>query len=88
MNIKDATSGFVGYTNKALLSLNLDNIKFNGYAFQIEMKFKLWKKNFKLKEHQIVFVNRTLGKSKMNKNIILEAITGVIKLKLDSLFKK
>jgi dolichol-phosphate mannosyltransferase len=66
----------------------LDNIKFNGYAFQIEMKFKLWKKNFKLKEHQIVFVNRTLGKSKMNKNIILEAITGVIKLKLDSLFKK
>ena len=88
MKIKDATSGFVGYTNKALLSLNLDNIKFNGYAFQIEMKFKLWKKNFKLKEHQIVFVNRTLGKSKMNKNIILEAITGVIKLKLDSLFKK
>jgi dolichol-phosphate mannosyltransferase len=88
MNIKDATSGFVGYTNKALLSLNLDNIKFNGYAFQIEMKFKLWKKNFKLKEHQIVFVNRTLGKSKMNKNIILEAITGVIKLKLDSLLKK
>ena len=88
MKIKDATSGFVGYTNKALLSLNLDNIKFNGYAFQIEMKFKLWKKNFKLKEHQIVFVNRTLGKSKMNKNIILEAITGVIKLKLDSLLKK
>jgi len=88
MKVKDATSGFVGYTNKALLSLNLNNIKFNGYAFQIEMKFKLWKKNFKLKEHQIVFVNRTLGKSKMNKNIILEAITGVIKLKLDSLFKK
>ena len=88
MKIKDATSGFVGYTNKALLSLDLSNIKFNGYAFQIEMKFKLWKKNFKLKEHQIVFVNRTMGKSKMNKNIILEAITGVIKLKLDSLFKK
>mgnify|MGYP003998919415 FL=1 len=88
MKVKDATSGFVGYTNKALLSLNLNNIKFNGYAFQIEMKFKLWKKNFKLKEHQIVFVNRISGKSKMNKNIILEAITGVIKLKLDSLFKK
>ncbi len=87
MKIKDATSGFVGYTNKALLSLDLSNIKFNGYAFQIEMKFKLWKKNFKLKEHQIVFVNRISGKSKMNKNIILEAITGVIKLKLDSLFK-
>ncbi len=88
MKVKDATSGFVGYTNKALLSLNLNNIKFNGYAFQIEMKFKLWKKNFKLKEHQIVFVNRISGKSKMNKNIMLEAITGVIKLKLDSLFKK
>ena len=88
MKVKDATSGFVGYTNKALLSLNLNNIKFNGYAFQIEMKFKLWKKNFKLKEHQIVFVNRISGKSKMNKNIILEALTGVIKLKLDSLFKK
>ena len=87
MKIKDATSGFVGYTNKALLSLDLSNIKFNGYAFQIEMKFKLWKKNFKLKEHQIVFVNRISGKSKMNKNIIFEAITGVIKLKLDSLFK-
>ena len=88
MKVKDATSGFVGYTNKALLSLNLNNIKFNGYAFQIEMKFKLWKKNFKLKKHQIVFVNRISGKSRMNKNIILEAITGVIKLKLDSLFKK
>ncbi len=88
MKVKDATSGFVGYTNKALLSLNLNNIKFNGYAFQIEIKFKLWKKNFKLKEHQIVFVNRISGKSKMNKNIILEAITGVIKLKLDSLLKK
>ncbi len=87
MKIKDATSGFVGYTNKALLSLDLSNIKFNGYAFQIEMKFKLWKKNFKLKEHQIIFVNRISGKSKMNKNIILEAITGVLKLKLDSLFK-
>ena len=49
----DATSGFVGYTNKALLSLNLDNIKFNGYAFQIEMKFKLWKKNFKLNSSSI-----------------------------------
>ena len=88
MKIKDSTSGFVGYTFKALLSLDLNNIKFNGYAFQIEMKFKLWKKNFKLKEHQIVFVNRISGKSKMDKNIILEAIIGVIKLKLDSVLKK
>ena len=71
MPIKDATSGFVGYTKNALSSIELSEIKFNGYAFQIEMKFKLWKKNFKLKEHQIIFVNRKLGKSKMNHSIIL-----------------
>ena len=87
MPVKDATSGFIGYTNESLSSLNIDNIKFNGYAFQIEMKFKLWKKNFKLMEHQIIFVNRKSGKSKMDKNIILEAIFGVIRLKLNSLFK-
>ena len=73
MPVKDATSGFIGYTNESLSSLNIDNIKFNGYAFQIEMKFKLWKKNFKLREHQIIFVNRKSGKSKMDKNIIFEA---------------
>jgi len=87
MPIKDATSGFVGYTKNALSSIELNNIKFNGYAFQIEMKFKLWKKNFKLKEHQIIFVNRKLGKSKMNQSIIFEAIIGVIKLKINSFFK-
>ena len=87
MPVKDATSGFIGYTNESLSSLNIDNIKFNGYAFQIEMKFKLWKKNFKLMEHQIIFVNRKSGKSKMDKNIIFEAIFGVIRLKLNSLFK-
>ena len=87
MPVKDATSGFIGYTNESLSSLNIDNIKFNGYAFQIEMKFKLWKKNFKLREHQIIFVNRKSGKSKMDKNIIFEAIFGVIRLKLNSIFK-
>ena len=87
MPVKDATSGFIGYTNESLSSLNIDNIKFNGYAFQIEIKFKLWKKNFKLMEHQIIFVNRKSGKSKMDKNIIFEAIFGVIRLKLNSLFK-
>ncbi len=87
MPIKDATSGFIGYTNESLSSLNIDNIKFNGYAFQIEMKFKLWKKNFKLREHQIIFVNRKSGKSKMDKNIIFEAIFGVIILKINSIFK-
>ena len=88
MPVKDSTSGFIGYSNEALSSLNIDKIKFNGYAFQIEMKFKLWKKNFKLKEHQIIFVNREHGKSKMDKNIIFEAIIGVIKLKVNSIFKK
>ena len=88
MPIKDSTSGFVGYSIEALSSLDINKIKFNGYAFQIEMKFKLWKKKFKLKEHQIIFVNRELGDSKMNKNIIFEAIIGVIKLKLNSILKK
>jgi len=87
MPIKDATSGFIGYSNQALSSLELSEINFNGYAFQIEMKFKLWKKKFKLKEHQIIFVNRKLGKSKMDHNIIFEAIFGVIKLKINSFFK-
>lgn len=87
MPIKDSTSGFIGYTREALSSLNINKIKFNGYAFQIEMKFKLWKKNFKLREHQIIFVNRKSGKSKMDKNIIFEAIFGVIILKINSIFK-
>ena len=87
MPIKDSTSGFIGYSREALSSLNINKIKFNGYAFQIEMKFKLWKKNFKLREHQIIFVNRKSGKSKMDKNIIFEAIFGVIRLKLNSIFK-
>ena len=87
MPLKDSTSGFVGYNIEALSSLDINKIKFNGYAFQIEMKFKLWEKKFKLKEHQIIFVNREHGDSKMNKNIIFEAIIGVIKLKLTSIFK-
>ena len=86
--VRDSTSGFVGYSNTALSSLDIDKIKFNGYAFQIEMKFKLWKKKFKLKEHQIIFINREHGDSKMNKNIIFEAIIGVIKLKFNSIFNK
>ena len=86
--VKDSTSGFIGYSNTALSSLDIDKIKFNGYAFQIEMKFKLWKKKFRLKEHQIIFVNREFGDSKMNKNIIFEAIIGVIKLKFNSIFNK
>ena len=84
MPIKDPTSGYVGYTKKALMTLDLDRIRFVGYAFQIEMKYKLWKRGFKWIEHPIIFVNRSLGKSKMHGNIIWEALFGVLYLR----FKK
>ncbi|MGB1020943.1 MAG: polyprenol monophosphomannose synthase [Flavobacteriaceae bacterium] len=84
MPIKDPTAGYVGYTKKALMTLDLDRIRFVGYAFQIEMKYKLWKRGFKWIEHPIIFVNRSLGKSKMHGNIIWEALFGVLYLR----FKK
>ena len=79
--ISDPTSGFVGYKSKVLNSISLDKIKFIGYAFQIELKYKSWKKGFSLDEHSIIFKNRVKGKSKMNGSIIWEAIYGVVKLK-------
>lgn len=84
----DTTAGFVCYTDKVLRTINLDQIKFRGYAFQIEMKFKAWKHGFQLKEVPIIFTDRTLGESKISKNIIREAIWGVLALKLKSLFAK
>lgn len=84
---KDPTAGFVGYNRSTLLSLNLDDIMFVGYAFQIEMKFKLWKLGYKFIEIPITFKNRTRGESKMNSSIISEAIFGVIIIKFKSLFK-
>ena len=86
--IKDPTAGFVGYNRTSLLSLNLDKIMFVGYAFQIEMKFKLWKLGYNFKEIPITFKNRIKGESKMNSSIISEAIFGVIIIKFKSLFKK
>ena len=86
MPIKDATSGFVGYNNKALGSLELEEIKFNGYAFQIEMKFKLFLNKLNIAEIPIIFTDRKLGKSKLNSSIIGEAVFGVILMKLKSLF--
>jgi len=86
--VKDPTAGFVGYNRTSLLSLNLDKIMFVGYAFQIEMKFKLWKLGYDFKEIPITFKNRTQGESKMNSSIISEAIFGVIIIKFKSLFKK
>ena len=86
--VKDPTAGFVGYNRTSLLSLNLEKIMFVGYAFQIEMKFKLWKLGYNFKEIPIIFKNRTRGVSKMNSSIISEAIFGVIIIKFKSLFKK
>ena len=83
MPIKDPTAGFVGYKREVLINLNLKQIKFIGYAFQIEMKYKSWLKGFIIKEHPIVFLNRKLGKSKMDKSIIWEAFKGVLFLRLN-----
>ena len=88
MPVKDPTSGFVGYKSSVLNSLSNSKIRFSGYAFQIEMKFKSWKKKFILKEHPIVFVNRTDGISKMNGDIIWEAFFGVFILIFESIFNK
>ena len=85
--VKDPTAGFVGYNRSSLLSLNLDKIMFVGYAFQIEMKFKLWNLGYNFKEIPITFKNRIHGESKMNSSIISEAIFGVIIIKIKSLFK-
>jgi|TARA_Y100000996_G_scaffold301854_1_gene239337 dolichol-phosphate mannosyltransferase len=82
MPITDPTSGFVGYKSTVLKKIGLNNIKFQGYAFQIEMKYKAWTNSFRLIEHPIIFKNRVRGESKMNINIFWEAIFGVIKLRL------
>ena len=86
MPIKDPTAGFVGYTRTVLQQLDFNKIRFVGYAFQIEMKFKIWKKGFNFKEHPIIFTNRVLGVSKMNGRIIWEALSAVLILRIKSLF--
>ncbi len=88
MPVHDTTAGFVCYRREVLETLPLDQIKFKGYAFQIEMKFTAYKYGFKVVEKPIVFVNRVLGTSKMNSGIFGEAVFGVIRLKWNSLFKK
>ena len=88
MNIHDATAGFVCYRRKVLASIDLDKIRFKGYAFQIEMKYTAYCLGFNLKEVSIVFVNRILGESKMNAGIFGEAFFGVIKLRLNKLTGK
>jgi dolichol-phosphate mannosyltransferase len=85
--IHDTTAGFVCYSRKVLETINLAKIKFVGYAFQIEMKFKAWKHGFKIKEVSVIFTDRTLGTSKMSGSIVTEAVFGVIKLRLKGLPK-
>ena len=81
MMIKDPTAGFVCYTNKVLSTFDLNKIRFIGYAFQIEMKYSAWKNGFKLVEVPITFKDRELGHSKMNSNIVSEAMKGVISMR-------
>jgi len=88
MDLRDSTAGFVCYTRKVLETINLDKIRFKGYAFQIEMKFKTWKHGFKIKEVPIIFTDRQEGNSKMHGGIIKEAAFGVISLKVGSWFRK
>jgi dolichol-phosphate mannosyltransferase len=88
MNIQDTTAGFVCYKREVLESINLNTIKFIGYAFQIEMKFKTYLKQFKIIEVPVIFTDRTKGESKLSSGIISEAIFGVISMKLKSIFKK
>lgn len=86
--IHDTTAGFVCYRRRVLQTLDLDSIRFKGYAFQIEMKFTAYKYGFRVKEVPVIFINRELGTSKMNSSIFGEAMFGVIRLKWESLFKK
>ncbi len=88
MKVRDTTAGFKCYTRRVLKAIDLNKIKFTGYAFQIEMKFTVWKLGFNIKEVDIIFTDRTEGTSKMNKSIFREAIFGVIELRLRSMFKK
>lgn len=88
MRIDDPTAGFVCYKRKVLEEINLESVRFVGYAFQIEMKFRAYLKNFDIQEVSIIFRDRVRGKSKMNGSIIKEAVWGVFALKLRSLFQK
>ncbi len=87
MPIKDPTAGFVCYSHKVLETINLDEIKMSGYAFQIEMKFAAWKLGFKITEVPIIFQDRTVGVSKMSKGIVKEGILGVLRLRWLAIFK-
>ena len=84
MPIHDTTAGFVCYKRKVLETIDLEAVRFKGYAFQIEMKYSAYKLGFKLKEVSVIFVNRVLGTSKMNTSIFGEALFGVLQLRIDA----
>jgi dolichol-phosphate mannosyltransferase len=88
MKIHDATAGFICYKNEVLQNIDLDKIKFVGYAFQIEMKYRAFCKGFKIVEVPIIFTDRTMGQSKMSNGIIKEAVFGVISLRIKKLFNR
>ena len=88
LKIHDTTAGFICYKKHVLEAIVLDKIKFVGYAFQIEMKFKTYLKGFKIEEVPVIFTDRTKGESKLSGGIISEAIFGVISMKIKSLFRK
>jgi len=88
VHLADTTAGFKCYRREVLETIELDRIRFKGYAFQIEMKFTAFKCGYTLKEVPIIFINRVLGTSKMSGGIFGEAFFGVIQLKLNSLFRK
>jgi dolichol-phosphate mannosyltransferase len=87
MPVNDPTAGFVCYRKEVLQTINLDEIKFVGYAFQIEMKFASWKLGFKIKEVPITFIDRKEGTSKMHRGILKEGVLGVLNIQWHSLFK-
>ena len=87
MRINDPTAGFVCYRRKVLESIDLDSVRFIGYAFQIEMKFRAYLKKFKIEEVSIIFTDRINGQSKMSSKIVWEAVFGVIVMKVRSIFK-
>ena len=87
MPIHDSTAGFKCYKRQILETINLDEIQFVGYAFQIEMKFKSWKYGFNIIEVPVIFTDRKEGKSKMSSNIFFEAVLGVLQMKIASFFK-
>ena len=88
IKVKDTTAGFKCYRREVLETIELDKIRFKGYAFQIEMKFTAYKCGFKIKEVPVIFVNRELGTSKMNSSIFGEAVFGVMRLRWDGWFRK